>query len=166
MRTTSLPQWRSSARWRSSAKRNAASCPRSGTPGWVNATPPVVAARPSGRRCPGSFRVEADRNTIEYTTGVVGFEWDEANEEHIAQHGVTREEAEETFYDPARLRVDVYSTAIERRRDLLGRTEQGRLLFVVYTRRAGAIRVVTALDATQSQGRRYRRATRQARRRR
>ena len=90
----------------------------------------------------------------------VEFEWDDANESHIAEHGVTPEEAEEVFFDPSRATIDVYSTATERRRGLVGRTEDGRLLFVVYTRRAGAIRIVTALDATASQERRYRRAVR------
>lgn len=89
------------------------------------------------------------------------FEWDEANEEHIARHGVSPEEAEEPFFDPARMRVDVYSTATERRRGLLGRTEEGRLLFVVYTRRAGAVRVVTARDASERHHRRFDRNARQ-----
>jgi uncharacterized DUF497 family protein len=87
-------------------------------------------------------------------------------EEHVARSGVTPEEAEEAFFDPARLRVDVYSTPTESRRGLLGRTDDGRLLFVVYTRRAGAVRGVTALDATESQGRQFRCATRNVRRRR
>jgi uncharacterized protein len=90
----------------------------------------------------------------------VAFEWDEGNEEHIAHHGVTSEEVEEAFFDPARLTVDVYNTTTERRRGLLGRTEDGRLLFVVYTRRAQAVRVVTARDASERHRRRYERAVR------
>jgi uncharacterized DUF497 family protein len=56
----------------------------------------------------------------------VEFEWDETNEEHIARHGVLPEEAEEACSDPARARMDVYSTETERRRGLLGRTVDGK----------------------------------------
>ena len=88
------------------------------------------------------------------------FDWDEANEEHIARHGVTPEEAEEAFFDVSRTRADVYSTETERRRGLLGRTEDGRLLFVIYTLRGGAIRVITARDASSQHRRLYARHAR------
>lgn len=105
------------------------------------------------------FRIE--RHTIVYTwRSVVGFEWDEANEGHIAEHDVTPEEAEETFFDPSRAPIGVYSTVTERRRGLLGRTNDGRLLFVVYTHRGGAIRVVTARDASARHRRHYERGAR------
>jgi hypothetical protein len=31
------------------------------------------------------------------------FDWDDANEEHLARHGVTPEEAEEALTDPRRI---------------------------------------------------------------
>jgi hypothetical protein len=34
---------------------------------------------------------------MERRWGIGGFDWDDANEEHIAQHGVTPAEAEEVF---------------------------------------------------------------------
>jgi hypothetical protein len=49
----------------------------------------------------------------------VEFDWDEANEEHIARHAVTPEEAEEAFFDASRTRADVYSAQTERRSGLL-----------------------------------------------
>ena len=88
------------------------------------------------------------------------FDWDEANEDHVARHNVTPEEAEEAFFDPSRVRADVYSTETERRRGLLGRTEDGRLLYVIYTMRAAAIRVVTARDASDFHRRFYARRSR------
>jgi uncharacterized DUF497 family protein len=87
----------------------------------------------------------------------VGFAWDEANVEHIARHGVEPAEAEEAFADPRRTNADAYSTPQERRGTILGRTVDGRLLFVVFTRRGRAVRVVTARDARPSERRRYRR---------
>ena len=45
----------------------------------------------------------------------------------------------------------------ERRFGLVGCTEDGRVLFVVYTIRHGLVRVVTAPDASAATRRRYRR---------
>jgi len=87
----------------------------------------------------------------------VELDWDDANEEHIARHGVRPEEAEETLMDPRRTKAPAYSTERERRRAALGATMDGRLLFVVYTVRHGRLRVVAARDATARQRRRYRR---------
>lgn len=84
-------------------------------------------------------------------------DWDAANEEHIARHGVAPEEAEEAMTDPRRLRVPAYDVEGERRRAVVGATEDGRVLFVVYTRRGDRLRVITARDAHPAQRRRYRR---------
>ena len=43
-------------------------------------------------------------------SAAVEFEWDEANEEHIARHGVTPEEAEEALTDPRRIGAPAYNT--------------------------------------------------------
>jgi uncharacterized protein len=87
----------------------------------------------------------------------VEFDWDDANEEHIAEHGITPEEAEEAMSDRRRQSQPAYSTPTERRRGTLGATEDGRVLVVIYTYRRGAIRVVTARDANAAERRRYRR---------
>lgn len=91
---------------------------------------------------------------------MVEFEWDDANEDHIAVHGVTPEEAEEALADSRRAPAQAYSVPGEQRRAVLGRTIDQRLLFVVYVRRARALRVVTARDATESERRQYRRHNR------
>ncbi len=85
------------------------------------------------------------------------FDWDEANLEHIARHGVSPLEVEEAVTDPRRLGVPAYNLRGEVRWAVLGATEAGRVLFVVLTRRHGRIRVVTARDATPREKRRYRR---------
>jgi uncharacterized DUF497 family protein len=82
------------------------------------------------------------------------FDWDDANIEHIAAHQISPEEAEEALSDP--FRIPAYRVGGERRRAVLGSTEDGRLLFVVTTRRGNGIRVITARDATTSERRRYR----------
>ena len=85
------------------------------------------------------------------------FEWDDANADHIAAHGVYPDEVEGAYDDPGRTALPVYSTPAERRRGFLGATESGRLLAVVITRRGAALRVVTARDATERERRCYRR---------
>ena len=85
------------------------------------------------------------------------FEWDDANEEHIAEHGIMPDEAEEALSDAHRKNQPAYNTPTERRRGVLGATEDGRILVVIYTYRRGAIRVVTARDANEAERRRYRR---------
>ncbi len=85
------------------------------------------------------------------------FDWDEANEEHVRDHGVEPFEVEEAVLDSAGEKLDVYSVPGERRFGLIGATEAGRILAVVYTFRRGKTRPITARDATNREKRRYRR---------
>ena len=85
-----------------------------------------------------------------------GFDRAESNVDHIAEHDVTPEEAEEVFEDPRRVAVEAYNVPLETRRAILGMTETGRLLHVVYTMRHGLIRVVSAREVTRRNQRRYR----------
>jgi len=85
------------------------------------------------------------------------FDWDDGNVGHLARHGVTRAEAEEALLDPRRIGASAYSTVTERRSAVIGATEDGRVLFVVFTRRGGDVRVIAARDATSKERRRYRR---------
>lgn len=84
------------------------------------------------------------------------FDWDDANLEHIAEHDVEPEEAEEAVLDPKRVSRTAYAREGERRYAVLGVTEDGRRLFVVFTRRGLAIRVISARDATDAEKRIYR----------
>ena len=98
-------------------------------------------------------------NGIDWRLAMPGqdeFEWDDDNEGHIAPHGVRPWEAEEAARDPKRRTVPAYNQGGERRWALFGATEAGRILFVVFTRRKGRIRVVMAREASRSDKRRYR----------
>ncbi len=86
------------------------------------------------------------------------FDWDDANLEHIARHGVEPGEAEEALTDPSATRAGTYrGPSGERRGSIVGKTEDGRVLFVVFTFRRGAVRVVTARNADATEKSRYHR---------
>jgi uncharacterized DUF497 family protein len=84
------------------------------------------------------------------------FDWDDANIDHIAAHGVELEEVEEVLLDPRRIGAPARNTAGEQRWAVIGATEEGRVLLVVFTRRGELARVITARDANRAQKRRYR----------
>ena len=85
------------------------------------------------------------------------FDWDEHNEAHVRDHLVEPHEAEEALADPRRRKGPAYNVAGEKRQSIFGSTEIGRILFVVFTHRNGAIRVVTAREPGKHVKRRYRR---------
>jgi uncharacterized protein len=76
----------------------------------------------------------------------LGFDWDDANIEHIARHGVTPEEAEQVVLnDPVEIDYQVIDG--EERFVAAGMTRLGRFLTIVWTDREGLVRIVTAFDA-------------------
>jgi uncharacterized DUF497 family protein len=83
----------------------------------------------------------------------VELDWEEANTAHIARHGVRPEEA---LANPRRLVLRIRSQRGEERWAALGAAEAGQILFLVFTRRRGRVRAITARDATPEEKRRYR----------
>jgi len=88
------------------------------------------------------------------------FDWDAGNEDHVLVHGVEPREVEEALLDPGRVRADARNASGERRYALIGATEEGRVLFLVYAARGAKVRPVTARDASDVQKRRYGRGKR------
>jgi uncharacterized DUF497 family protein len=84
------------------------------------------------------------------------FEWDDAKAAaNYAKHGVTFEAARDVFKDPfAREWVDEGQARDEQRFVTLG-TVEGRLIFVAYTMRGDAIRIISARLAEPFERRRY-----------
>jgi len=81
---------------------------------------------------------------------ITAFDWDEANLEYVAHHGVEDYEVEEVFDGSVYVRRvrDVYT--------VLGASSSGRRLFVVIARKeGGVVRPVTARDMTHSERRLY-----------
>jgi len=82
-------------------------------------------------------------------------DWDEANISHIARHDVLPPEVLQALLD-AYSKHRTHSVHLgETRYTMLGRTDEGRLLMVVYTIRIGAIRPVTAYTASRKDERVY-----------
>ena len=74
------------------------------------------------------------------------FDWDGANRNHIAKHGISPEEAEQViFNEPFDLMLKQQKG--EERTVQVGETDTGRILVVVTTWRQDRIRVVTAFPA-------------------
>lgn len=77
------------------------------------------------------------------------FDWDQANTKHIARHKIRPAEAEQVLgSDPVAIRYE--ERVGEERVLVLGQTNAGRLLAVVYTERNDRIRVITAFPMSRA----------------
>jgi len=74
----------------------------------------------------------------------------------VLGHGVDPIEVEAALLDPQGFGVDAYDAPGETREALVGASEEGRILLVIYTMRDERIRPITARDASDGQKRRYR----------
>jgi uncharacterized DUF497 family protein len=89
---------------------------------------------------------------------VKGFEWDQGNvSKNWEKHKVTHLECEEIFFnEPLIVQQDKTHLTSEERYFALGKTDRGRVLFVVFTIRGDKIRVISARDASKKERRYYR----------
>lgn len=88
---------------------------------------------------------------------VEGFEWDEANvRKNWERHAVTPSECEEAFFNrPIVAGWDETHSSDEVRLFLLGKTDSGRRLFVVFTIRGKGVRVISARDMNRRERETY-----------
>lgn len=66
---------------------------------------------------------------------IAGFDWDLGNRAKCAKHGVTVAEIEGLFRGPVSVFPDPAHSTTEERFKAIGRTEAGRMVFVVFTLR-------------------------------
>ena len=80
-----------------------------------------------------------------------GFEWDKGNfDKNWSKHRVTPFECEQVFFNhPLVVVPDKAHSEKEARFYVLGQSDAGRLLFVVFTVRKDLIRVISARDMTR-----------------
>jgi len=89
---------------------------------------------------------------------VEGFEWDQSNiEKNWEKHRVSYLECEEVFFNqPLLVQEDEIHSKFEPRYYVLGRTNDGRHLFIVFTIRRNKIRVISARNMSRRERRIYR----------
>ncbi len=88
---------------------------------------------------------------------IEGFEWDKGNiNKNWEKHRVSHTECEEVFFnEPLVVGIDEKHSEEEHRLYLLGRTDKGRLLFIVFTTRKEKIRVISARDMNKKERKAY-----------
>jgi len=85
------------------------------------------------------------------------FEWNAVKAAgNVEKHGVTFDEASSVFRDPlAKVLPDPTQRSGEGRAIMMGHSDQGRLLLVVFADRADRIRIISAREATRRERREY-----------
>lgn len=88
---------------------------------------------------------------------LTGFDWDKGNtHKSWIKHGVSIQEAEEIFFNqPLLVAEDEKHSHKEERHFALGRTNNGRLLFVVYAVRKDLIRIISARSMSRKERKLY-----------
>ena len=96
-------------------------------------------------------------NPGEQLLDCTGFQWDDGNiEKNRLTHNVRWTECEEVFFnEPLMVESDDRHSAREPRFYVLGRTDEGRLLFVSFTIRDKRIRVISARDMSRRERKVY-----------
>lgn len=94
---------------------------------------------------------------LDRLAGCTGFQWDAGNaEKNWEKHRVSTAECEQLFFNrPLLVADDVAHSQAEPRFYALGRTDEGRLLFVVVTLRGELIRVISARDMSRKERKAY-----------
>ena len=89
-----------------------------------------------------------------------GFDWDTGNRDKNLKHGVQASECEQVFFNqPLVILDDPKHSVAEDRYAAFGQTDEGRRLVVVYTQRAGLLRVISARDMNRREQQFYEHAT-------
>jgi len=84
---------------------------------------------------------------------VLGFQWDEGNtDKNLISHNVENWECEQVFFnEPLLVLDDLKHSTTERRWAAFGKTNAGRPLVVIFTRRGKMIRIISARDINRKE---------------
>lgn len=96
-------------------------------------------------------------NAYERLASATGFDWDAGNlEKNWTKHRVSAAECEQIFFnEPLVAAEDTVHSQAEPRFFALGRSDAGRLLFVVFTMRGTLIRVISARQMSRKERKVY-----------
>lgn len=91
---------------------------------------------------------------------IEGFDWDKGNlDKNLKKHVVANEEGEEVFYNEPFVSKDIKHSQKEQRFEALGKTNQGRLLFVSFAIRNVdqklKIRIISCRDMNKKEEVKY-----------
>lgn len=94
---------------------------------------------------------------LEMASGFSGFDWDKGNlDKNKKSHNVENYECEQVFFSsPLIVIPDEKHSVGENRYAALGRSLQGRLLIIVFTKRNDKIRVISARDMNRRERESY-----------
>ena len=94
--------------------------------------------------------------TTDLLKGIESFDWDKGNvEKNWINHRVSISECEEVFTNEPLIIERAKSYTAEERQAAFGKTDEGRLLAVVFTIRSNKIRVISARDMSRKERRCY-----------
>jgi uncharacterized DUF497 family protein len=87
----------------------------------------------------------------------VGFQWDRGNnDKNLVKHNVQNWECEQVFFNkPLLILEDSGHSATEKRWAAFGKTDSGRLLVVIFTKRGNLLRVISARDMNNKERKFY-----------
>ena len=96
-------------------------------------------------------------NDIENLSDWTGFQWDKGNRnKNLIKHHVEDLESEQVFFnEPLIILDDPRHSVAEKRYAAFGRTDAGRLLVVVFTKRGELLRVISARDMNRKERKFY-----------
>jgi uncharacterized DUF497 family protein len=82
----------------------------------------------------------------------LNFEWDKGNKEKsLLKHGITNGEAEEIFLNFNLIWADPKHSDIEERFNILGKSDNGKLILSCYTMRNNKIRIISSRPASRKE---------------
>jgi len=91
------------------------------------------------------------------------FDWDTGNQaKSLSKHGITNQEAEETFFNFKQVLPDLRHSQAEQRFGMLGKTNIERVLFLSFTIRRQRIRIISARPADKKERTIYEQAFKKA----
>lgn len=90
-------------------------------------------------------------------TKLSSFDWDKGNlNKNCKKHKIIKEETEQIFFnEPLKVFEDFKHSKTEKRLVVYGRTDENRLLTVIFTLRQGKIRVIFARNQSKKERRIY-----------
>ena len=94
----------------------------------------------------------------EIIPGPIQFEWDKGNiNKNFNKHKVSNEEAEEVFTNEPIIEIEegVKNNIKEKRRLVLGISDKGKLLSIIFTIRKNKIRIISARPQSRKERRKY-----------